>query len=108
MNTIPGTDMQASAGVKSAFHQYLDDKAAREAAKEAVTEVQEQAAEKTRKVAKPKAEKAPRSNDKKAAALKLFEANKEKGNGEIAKLISTELEITYANAYYYVTRVFTR
>lgn len=45
---------------------------------------------------------------KKVAALKLFEANADKGNGEIARLISKELEITYANAYYYVTRVFKR
>lgn len=45
---------------------------------------------------------------KKVAALKLFEANTDKGNGEIARLISKELEITYANAYYYVTRVFKR
>jgi len=40
--------------------------------------------------------------------MRIFEANKDKGNGEIAKLIATELEITYANAYYYVTRVFVR
>ena len=60
------------------------------------------AAEKTR------AAKTPRTNDKKDAALKLFEANKDKGNGAIATLISKELEITYANAYYYVTRVFKR
>jgi len=45
---------------------------------------------------------------KKSAALMLFEANTDKGNGEIARLIAKELEITYANAYYYVTRVFKR
>jgi len=45
---------------------------------------------------------------KKVAALQLFEANIEKENGEIARIISKELEITYANAYYYVTRVFKR
>lgn len=45
---------------------------------------------------------------KKSAALKLFEENSDKGNGEIARLIAKELEITYANAYYYVTRVFKR
>lgn len=49
---------------------------------------------------------AGRSNDKKAAALRVFEANRGKGQGEIARLIAAELEITYANAYYYVTRVF--
>lgn len=45
---------------------------------------------------------------KKVAALKLFEANVDKGSGEIARIIAKELEITYANAYYYVTRVFKR
>lgn len=45
---------------------------------------------------------------KKVAALKLFEVNSDKGSGEIARLISKELDITYANAYYYVTRVFKR
>jgi len=46
------------------------------------------------------------NNEKKAAALAIFEANKSLGNSDIAKLIATELEITFANAYYYVTRVF--
>ncbi len=45
---------------------------------------------------------------KKFAALMLFEANTDKSNGEVARLIAKELEITYANAYYYVTRVFKR
>lgn len=79
-----------------------DQKAAAKAAKEVVASVKQAAAEKTRAV------KAPRVNDKKVAAQKLFEDNKDKGNGEIATLISKELEITYANAYYYVTRVFKR
>ncbi len=48
------------------------------------------------------------SGDKKARAQVIFEANKHLTNGEIAKLIQTELEITYANAYYYVSRVFKR
>lgn len=47
-------------------------------------------------------------NDKRVAALRLFEANKDKNNGQIAKMIASELEITYANAYYYVTRCFKR
>lgn len=49
-----------------------------------------------------------KNNDKKAAALAIFEANKSLGNSDIAKMIATELEITFANAYYYVTRVFKR
>ena len=47
-------------------------------------------------------------NDKKDAALRLYQANPDKNNGAIARLIAAELEITYANAYYYVTRVFKR
>ena len=47
-------------------------------------------------------------NDKKVAALRLYEANPDKNDGAMAKLIAKELEITYANAYYYCTRVFSR
>lgn len=57
---------------------------------------------------KPGKRASRKNNDKKARAEELFNANKEKSNGDIAKLISTELEITYANAYYYVSRVFKR
>lgn len=45
-------------------------------------------------------------SDKKANARVIWEANRDKSNGDIAKLISHELKITYANAYYYVSRVF--
>ena len=48
------------------------------------------------------------NNDKKAKALEIFEANKSLGNSDIAKKIAAELEITFANAYYYVTRVFSK
>lgn len=48
------------------------------------------------------------SNDKKAKAEVIFKANKQLSNGDIAKLIQKELNITYANAYYYVSRVFKR
>lgn len=48
------------------------------------------------------------SNDKKAKAEIIFKANKQLSNGDIAKLIQKELNITYANAYYYVSRVFKR
>lgn len=47
-------------------------------------------------------------NDKKVAAQRLYEANPDMNNGAIARKIAAELEITYANAYYYVTRVFKR
>lgn len=46
--------------------------------------------------------------DKKARAQAIFNANKSLTNGEIAKLIQDDLKITYANAYYYVSRVFKR
>jgi hypothetical protein len=54
------------------------------------------------------ASKEPKVNDKRVAAEGLFRANPTMNNGQIAKLIAAELEITYANAYYYVTRVFKR
>lgn len=56
--------------------------------------------------------KEPRGGDKKARALEIY--NKERGgptprpNGEIATMIAKELDITYANAYYYVSRVFAK
>ena len=48
------------------------------------------------------------NNEKKAQAMAIFEANKSLGNSDIAKLIAADLQITFANAYYYVTRVFKR
>lgn len=50
--------------------------------------------------------RSPKNTEKKAQALKIFEANKEKKPSDIAKLIQVELGITFANAYYYVSRVF--
>ena len=49
-----------------------------------------------------------KSNDKKPKAKAIFDANKSLTNGEIAGLIAKELEITYANAYYYASRCFKR
>ena len=66
------------------------------------------------KPAKVKAEKTPKEpkvaavNDKKDAALVIYQANPDMNNGAVARKIAAELEITYANAYYYVTRVFKR
>lgn len=56
----------------------------------------------------PTVAKQPKENDKKVAAMRLFDAHLDKNNGAIARIIAAELEITYANAYYYVTRVFKR
>jgi hypothetical protein len=47
-----------------------------------------------------------RGGDKKAKALAIFEANRDKSPSDVAKLIQVELGITFANAYYYVSRVF--
>lgn len=55
-----------------------------------------------------KAIKSTKSNDKKDRAKAIFDANKDKTNGEIAQMIASDLNITYANAYYYVSRVFKR
>ncbi|NBX51232.1 hypothetical protein EBT25_15215 [bacterium] len=50
-----------------------------------------------------------KTNDKKLAAKYVIEnADPSISNGEVAKIVAKELEITYANAYYYVTRVFKR
>lgn len=46
------------------------------------------------------------SDDKKIRAMQIFERNKTLNNSCIAKLIAKELDITFANAYYYCTRVF--
>ena len=106
--------------VKNAFQMWADRKAASKSADEIVEKAAETAkaakppkvkAEKPVKAPKVKAEKpvkAPKENNKKIAALRLFEANPDKNNGAIARMIAAELEITYANAYYYVTRVFKR
>lgn len=47
-------------------------------------------------------------NDKKASARAIWEKHQGKPAGEIAKIIAAELKITYANAYYYVSRVFNK
>lgn len=107
MKTIPGTDLQVDASIQNPFEQWNEyaANAGKRQAEQAVETAQHVAKEKTVKV---KTAKEPKTNDKKVAAQRLFEANKDKGNGEIAKMIASELEITYANAYYYVTRVFKR
>jgi len=53
-----------------------------------------------------KTERASSSNNKKAAALAIFEANQGQSKSEIARKISAEREISMANALYYVCRVF--
>jgi hypothetical protein len=50
----------------------------------------------------------PSNADKKEKALAIFQANKEKKPSDIAKLIQVEIGITFANAYYYVSRVFSK
>ncbi len=44
----------------------------------------------------------------KADALAICEANSSLSNAQLAGMISKQLEITYANAYYYSSRVFRR
>jgi hypothetical protein len=53
------------------------------------------------------AEQTSRGNgDKKARAYEIFVREKGKTKGEVATIIAKEVDITYANAYYYVSRVF--
>jgi hypothetical protein len=115
MKTIPGTNLKSNA--PSAFDEFAamqEARKAKKAAQSTVEKAQETAkdatvkakAEKPAKVKVEKVAKDPKVNEKKVVAQTIFNANKELGNGEIAKLIADNLEITYANAYYYVTRVF--
>ena len=107
-NPIPGTTAVPSPGVMSPFEEAA---ATHEATMAKIAEQAAQVVETTKKAIKKEkadSERKGRSNDKKVAAERIFQANKDKGNGEIAQLIAKELEITYANAYYYVTRAFKR
>lgn len=60
--------------------------------------------------AAPKKRGRPATNggDLKKKALEICEANKSLTNGEIAQMVQKQLDITYSNAYYYVSRVFKR
>jgi hypothetical protein len=96
-----------------AWNAYLADKQKRErvdfqaACDTALAKIQDKPA-KVKAVKAPKEPKVAPVNNKKDAALTIYQANPDKNNGAIARLIAAELEITYANAYYYVTRVFKR
>lgn len=50
--------------------------------------------------------KTKQGGDKKTLALDIFNREQGKSGSDIAKIIASELDITYANAYYYVSRVF--
>lgn len=52
--------------------------------------------------------KEKKTNDVKSAALEIYNREKGKSGTEIAKVIAAELDITFANAYYYVGRVFAK
>ena len=47
-------------------------------------------------------------SDKKQQALVIYNRERGKTGGEIAKIIACELDITVPNAYYYVSRVFAK
>lgn len=55
---------------------------------------------------KPKTRASKSGNDKKTSARVIFDRMRGQAAGTIAKAVALELNITYANAYYYVTRVF--
>ena len=61
----------------------------------------------TLSVTKPK-RVAKKNGDLKEKALKICRENSSLSNGDLAKIIQNELSITYANAYYYSSRVFKR
>jgi len=111
----PGGPYYPSPGVLNGFEQFKADQEKRkeelrkEREDEALNEVFESMiTPKSKTKTKSITDKQPKVNDKKVAAQRIFDANVDKSNGFIARLIEKELEITYANAYYYVTRVFKR
>jgi len=114
----PGGPYAASEGVVSGFDQYLLDKETRAKARSRIdsevslgTSAPAAMTPKAVKVKPVKVAAVPKEvkvNDKRVAAERIFKEQADKGNGAIAKMIASELEITYANAYYYVTRVFKR
>ena len=57
---------------------------------------------------RPSSAKEKKSGGTKDQALAIFNREKGKTNNEIAKIIAAELDITFANAYYYVGRVFAK
>lgn len=96
-----------------AWNAYITDKEKRKHAefKAACDTALEKVKEKPVKVKAVKVPKEPKVapvNDKRVAALRICEANSEMNNGQLARLIAKELEITYANAYFYSSRVFKR
>lgn len=94
-NILQTTENTVTNQPTSGFHQFLEGKYSDKQVKETVKKALDIVTDKPKK-----------DNNKKLAAEKIFNANKQLNNGEIARMISSELQITYANAYYYVTRVF--
>lgn len=87
-----------------AWNQYINEKST----PAAIARVLEAAKAKTpsqTKVAKSTEPKEVKVNDKRVAALRICDANSNMNKGQLAKLIASELEITYANAYFYSSRV---
>lgn len=72
-------------------------------------------AQKKASATKPKAARKPRSakgskNELKPRAFEVYQSLKDGqySNSEMAQIIAERLSITYANAYYYVSRVFSK
>lgn len=98
----------ATPGTTNAFQDwaaYRD--AADQRAAELIERAMDEPAERAQVSAvKPKpAIKEVKVNDKRVAALRICDANSSMNKGQLAKLIASELEITYANAYFYSSRV---
>lgn len=95
-------------GTRNAFQEWADYAASKGKTAKASAKVEVAKPVKVKAVKPAPVPKEEKVNDKKVAAQRLFDANQDKNNGAIARLIAAELEISYANAYYYVTRVFKR
>ena len=98
----------ATHGTRNAFQEWADYAASKGKNAKVPAKVEDVKPVKVKAVKVAPLPKEEKVNDKKVAAQRLFDANQDKNNGAIARLISAELEISYANAYYYVTRVFKR
>lgn len=96
-----------------AWNKYLADKEKRaqktfkDACDTALAKIQDKPT-KAKAVKAPSVPKVAAVNDKKDAAFAIYQANPDLSNGAIARKIAAELEITYANSYYYISRVFKR
>ena len=92
-------------GTRNAFQEWADYAASKGKNAKVPAKVEDVKPVKVKAVKPAPVPKEEKVNDKKVAALRICEANSEMNNGQLARLIAKELEITYSNAYFYSSRV---